>query len=648
MSGDRVGVFVCHCGRNIADTVDVKKVVDAVIEHKNVVYATDYKYMCSDPGQNLIKEAIREHKLTAVVIAACTPSMHEDTFRKACSEVGLNRYKCEIANIREQCSWVHTDRDKATEKAIKITLSAIEKVIRNEPLEPVSIGLKKRCLVIGGGIAGMQAALDVADAGFEVILVEKSPTIGGKMAALAETFPTLDCAQCILTPRMVAVSRHPNIRIYTLSEVEKVDGFVGNFRVRIRKKPRYVDIDKCNMCGECEKVCPVTCLNEFDRGLSYRKAIYIPFPQAVPAAYVIDPNACLGTNPVICGDCLDACEQKAINFNESEEVFEIDVGAIIVATGYELYPKENIPEYGYGRYVDVIDSLQFERLLSSTGPTKGEIRRPSDGKVPKTIAFIQCVGSRDTNHLEYCSKICCMYTAKHAMMYKHLVPDGQAYVFYIDIRAAGKGYEEFIKRATEEYGIIYIRGRVAKIYEENGKLIVQGVDTLTGEKLEVPVDMVVLAMGMVPSEDSKKLAQILRIPTDVWGFYQEVHPKLRPVESASSGIFVCGAGQGPKDISESVAQASAAAAKAISLLSQQQIYHEPIVAFVNPDKCCGCKTCETICPYGAIRVVNNVAEVNEILCEGCGSCVAACPSGAVQLRNYRDDQIISMIQTILS
>jgi len=645
---ERVGVFICHCGRNIAATVDVKKVAETISNHPNVVYVTDYKYMCSDPGQNLIKKAIKEHNLTSVVVAACTPSMHEETFRKACSEVGLNWYKCEIANIREQCSWVHNEIDKATEKAIKIVFSTVEKVIRNEPLSPISIDLHKKCLIIGGGIAGIQAALDVADAGFDVILVEKSPTIGGRMAQLAETFPTLDCAQCILTPRMVAVARHPRIKIYTLSEVIKTDGFVGNFKVWIRKKPRYVDIDACNMCGECEKVCPVSVPNEFDRGLSLRKAIYIPFPQAIPAAYLIDPEACLGLNPVICGECAEVCEPNAINFDDHEEIIVENVGAIIVATGYDIYPKEKIAEYGYGKYEDVITSLQYERLLSSTGPTQGVIRRPSDGKIPESIAFIQCVGSRDINHLEYCSKICCMYTAKHAMLYKHLVPNGKAYIFYIDVRAAGKGYEEFINRAMEEYGVIYIRGRVSKIYKQDGKMIVQGVDTLTGEPLEIPVDLVVLAMGIVPSPDSKTLAEILRIPVDKYGFFQEVHPKLRPVESFTSGIFVCGAAQGPKDISETVAQASAAAAKAIALLSKDKIYHEPIVAKVDETLCSGCGVCQTICPYGAIEIVNKVAKVNDILCEGCGSCASACPSSAIQLRNFRDDQIISMIETILS
>ncbi|HDM23350.1 disulfide reductase [archaeon] len=643
---ERVGVFVCHCGRNIAATVDVKKVVEEISKHPYVVHAEDYKYMCSDPGQKLIYDAIKSKKLTAVVVAACSPTMHEETFRKVCEEAGLNRYKCEIANIREQCSWVHTDIEKATEKAIRIIRGAIEKVVKNRPLHKIELDIVRKCLVIGGGIAGIQAALDIANAGIPVILVEKSPTIGGHMAQLSETFPTLDCSQCILTPKMVEVARHPLIKLYTCSEVIEVSGYVGNFRVKILKRPRYVDEYKCTMCGDCADVCPVLVLNEFDRGLSLRKAIYIPFPQAVPAAYVIDPESCLGFNPIKCGKCKDVCEQEAIDFDMKEEIIEEEVGAIIVATGYGLYPKEKIGEYGYGRYEDVIDSLEFERLLSSTGPTGGEIRRPSDGKIPKRIAFIQCVGSRDENHLPYCSKICCMYTAKHAMLYKHRVPDGEAYVFYIDIRAAGKGYEEFIKRVQEEYGITYIRGRVSKIYEENGKLIVHGVDTLTGVPVKLEVDMVVLAMGMIPT-GSIELAKKLKIPIDQYGFLQEVHPKLRPVESVSDGIYICGCAQGPKDISETVTQASAAASKAISLLTRPKLYREPLVAEVNEEICSGCGVCASICPYSAIEIVEGVARVNEILCAGCGTCSAACPSGAMQLRNIEDKTVLRMIKSML-
>ncbi len=536
MVGERIGVFVCHCGRNIAETVDVDWVVREISKHPFVIHAEHYKYMCSAPGQDLIRKAIKEKRLTAIVVAACSPSLHLETFRSVAESAGLNKYRVEIANIREQNSWVHEDREKATEKAIRITLSAIEKVLENKPLTPVRSKVVKRCLVLGGGIAGIQAALDVANAGYEVILVEKSPTIGGRMAQLAETFPTLDCAQCILTPKMSEVARHPNIKLLTLSEVVEVSGHVGSFKVKVRRRPRYVRVGLCNLCGECEKVCPVIVLDkDYDRELSIRRAIYIPFPQAVPSAYVVDPEHCRG---VACSKCVEVCEQNAIDLYEEEEILEFEVGAIIVATGFDLLPKEIIGEYGYGRYEDVIDSLQFERLLSSTGPTGGEIRRPSDGRIPRRVAFVQCAGSRDTNYLPYCSGICCMYTAKHALLYKHLVPDGDAYVFYIDIRAPSKGYEEFIKRVQEEFGVKYVRGKVSKIYRDGDGLVVRAVDTITGEIFKEKFDMVVLALGVVPN--TRQVAETLRIPTDENGFLQEVHPKLRPVESPIRGIFICG------------------------------------------------------------------------------------------------------------
>ncbi len=640
--GERVGVFVCHCGRNIADTVDVKKVVEVIGKHPYVVHAEDYKYMCSTPGQELIQKAIREKNLTAVVVAACSPSLHLETFRVASSGVGLNPYKVEMANIREQNSWVHEDVDAATEKAIRIIWSVVNKVVGNKPLEKVKGNVVRRCLVIGGGIAGIQAALDVANNGFEAILVEKSPTIGGRMAQLAETFPTLDCAQCILTPKMAEVARHPKIKLYTLSEVIEVSGSVGNFKVKIRKRPRYVDIEACNLCGECEKVCPQVVIDkEFNRGLALRKAIYIPFPQAVPSSYLIDEKNCYGIGTARCSECAEVCEQNAINLFDREEIIEVDVGAIIVATGFDLYPKEKIGEYGYGRYEDVIDSLQFERLISSTGPTGGEIRRPSDGKIPKRIAFIQCVGSRDLQHLPYCSRICCMYTAKHVFIYRHLVPDGEAYVFYIDIRSGGKRYEEFIMRVQEETKVRYIRGRVSKITKVGEKLIVYATDTITGEQIKLPVDMVVLATGIVPR--TKEIASVLRIPVDENGFLQEVHPKLRPVESPIKGIFLAGVAQGPKDIQDSVSQASAAASKAVEILSKREIEKEPIVAYVEKDLCSKCRICVSLCPYSAITMTPEGAEVVGVACEGCGACVASCPTGAITLTNYAMGQIFSMI-----
>ena len=646
----RVGVFICHCGVNIAGTVDVKKVVEELSNYRGVVLATDYVYMCSDPGQNLIIEKIKEHRLESVVVACCSPTLHENTFRKTVSREGLNPYQCEIANIREQCSWVHRDKEKATRKAIKIVKSMVEKVLLDESLEPISVPITKRVLVIGGGISGIQAALDVANSGYEVILVEKSPSIGGHMIQLSETFPTLDCSQCILTPKMVEVSQHPKIKLFAYSEVKEVSGYVGNFTVKILKKPRYVKEDVCTLCDECSKVCPVAVPNEFDRGLTERRAIYIPFPQAIPATYTLDIDSCAGLLPIACGKCLEVCEPGAIDYDMKPEIVEEKVGAIIIATGYELYPKEKMAEYGYGRYPDVLDGLQFERLLSASGPTGGEVRRPSDHKVPKEVVFIQCAGSRDPElHMPYCSKICCMYTAKHAMLYKHRVPDGQAYIFYIDIRSGGKGYEEFVQRAVEEDGVLYLRGKVSKVFEENGKLVVWGVDTLGGKDIQIKADLVVLAMAMRPSNDIEELLKVLKIPSDEHGFLSEAHPKLRPVESVSAGIFLAGCAQAPKDIPEAVAQASGAASKAVALFSEDRLYHDPLVVEVEEELCSGCKLCIPVCPYNAREYdeAAGIVRVNEVLCEGCGACASACPSGVTQQRNFTDQQIYSMVKAIL-
>ncbi len=642
MEKPRIGVFICHCGKNIAGIIDVKKVAEEVAKLPGVVYVEDYVYMCSDPGQQKIINAIKKENLNAIVVAACTPSLHYETFAKAVEAGGLSRYRYEMACIREHSSWVHFDKKKATEKAIRIIAAAVAKVSKNGVYEPITGKVVRKALVIGGGIAGMTAALDLANAGVPVILVEKSPTIGGKMAMLSETFPTLDCAQCILTPKMAEVARHPNIKIYTLSEVIDVEGCIGNYRVKILKHPRKVDPDLCRLCSFCERVCPVKVPNEFDRGLSIRKAIYIPFPQAVPSAYVVDSEHCTK-----CGLCLKVCPVNAINLEEKEEIIEEEVGAIIVATGYDLYPGERLKEYGYGIYQDVIDSLQFERLLSASGPTKGKILRPSDGKPVKRIVFIQCAGSRDENHLPYCSKICCMYTAKHALMFKEQVPDGEATIFYIDIRAAGKGYEEFIKRVQEEFQVNYIRGRVSKVYRDvNGDLVAIGVDTLSGQRITVRADLIVLALGIVPKLNPD-LASKLKVPIDQYGFAQEVHPKLRPVEVATGGVFICGAVQGPKDISETVTQASAAAAKALELLGKEYIVREPLIAEVDRDLCNGCRICLTVCPYGAIEMVEGKAKVNELLCEGCGACNASCPVGAIQLRNYTDEQLHLVVKAVL-
>jgi heterodisulfide reductase subunit A2 len=644
----RTGVFVCRCGTNIAATVDVTKVAQALGKEDGVVFTNEQIYMCSDPGQSAVANAIKEHHLDNIVISCCTPSLHEKTFRDASKRAGLNPFRCEIANIREQCAWVHKDGQQATEKAIKISRAAVQRARRDEELVPIDVPVTKRALVIGGGVAGIQASLDLANAGVDVVLVEKQATIGGHMLQLSETFPTLDCSQCILSPKMVEVSKHPKITLLTRSKVESVSGFVGNFRARVSTRPQYVDPESCKICDDCAKVCPVALPNEYDGGLTGRNAIHIPFPQAIPATYTLDEDACLGLNPVVCGKCADACEANAINYDAKPVIRDEEIGAIVVATGYDLYGLEHFGEFGGGRYADVLDGLQFERLCSASGATGGRILRPSDHKEPKEIVFIQCAGSRDPeNHCAYCSKICCMYTAKHATLYKHHVHDGQAYVFYIDIRSGGKGYEEFVQRSMDNDGTIYLRGRVSRVYEHEGKVRVLGVDTLTNQSVEIDADMVVLALAMQPSAGTAEIASTLKIGRDKDGFLAESHPKLRPVESVTAGVFLAGAAQGPKDIPETVCQASAAAAKAIALLSRDRLEHSPAVASVWTSNCTGCGMCVDVCPYEAVNLAEGKANVNNVLCEGCGTCAATCVRGAIDVRNSSHGQIQQMITAAL-
>ncbi len=658
----RVGVFVCHCGENIARRVDVEEVAEFAGRLPGVVAAEHYPYMCSAPGQKKVEDAIREQGLTGVVVAACSPHLHEPTFRGASAHAGLNSYLCEMANIREHCAWVHENGSSATEKACQIVATMVEKVKQNHPLDPIEVPVTKRALVIGGGVAGIRAALDIANAGYPVTLVERQPALGGNMARLSETFPTLDCSQCILTPLMVEASRHPNVELLTHAEVDEVGGFVGNFKVRITKKPRYVVEDLCTGCDDCAEACPATVPNEFDLGLSWRKAISIPFPQAVPAVYTLDADACVNSNLVsenggyrvlACERCSLACGPKAIDYDQRPETVERQVGAIVVATGYELWGADQAAEYGHGRYPDVLNGLEFERLLSASGPTLGEVRRPSDGTVPKDVVFIQCVGSRDPrNGLPYCSRICCMYTAKHALIYKHKVPDGNAYVFYMDVRAAGKGYEEFVTRVMEEEHALYVRGRVSRVVQEDGKLRVFGADTLSGRPVEVAADLVVLATAVVASPNGE-LARTLRTPTDAYGFFQEAHPKLRPAETLAAGVFIAGSAQAPKDIPDTVAQASAAASKALELLSRPVLKREPTVATVNEATCNGCFDCEVVCPYGAVErkeirdregsLLRVVAQVNAAVCEGCGACTAACRVRSIDVLGFGDEQVFAQL-----
>ncbi len=578
----KIGVFVCHCGTNIARTVDVKKVAEAAKGLPKVKFATDYLYMCSEPGQALIRKAIKEHNLDRFVVAACSPSLHEKTFRQCAERAGLNPYLVEMANIREQCAWVHAG-EEATEKAIDLVKMTVAKARRDLPLRRMTIPVEKKVLIMGGGISGIQAAIDVSFAGIPAVIVEREPSIGGRMARFDKTFPTLDCAACILTPKMVSVAQEEKITLHTYSEVEEVSGYVGNFKVKIKKRARSVDLKKCTGCGVCYEKCPRKVTSEFDMGLGMRKAIYIPFPQAVPNVPVIDRANCLYfSKGGKCGVCKKVCQAEAIDYTQEDEVIEDKFGAIIVASGFAQFDHSFYGEYGYGNYKNVITGMHFERMVNASGPTGGKVIRPSDGKEAKEVVFIQCVGSRDEQKgVPYCSRLCCMYTAKHALLLKEHNPESQAYIFYIDIRAAGKNYEEFVKRVQGEYGAMYLRGRVSRVFEKDGMLIVRGADTLSGAQIEIKADLVVLATGLVAQADAPQVARMLKIPYDKNNLFTEAHPKLAPVETITTGVFLTGACQAPKDVPDTVATASAASVKAVGLLIKDELTLEPQVAKTN-------------------------------------------------------------------
>ncbi len=658
----RIGVFVCHCGSNIAATVDVKKVVEMALREPGVFHAEDYPYMCSEAGQSRIAAAIREKGLTGIVVCSCSPRMHETTFRKAAEKAGINPYLVEIANIREHCSWIHKDMEEATRKAVILMRAAVAKVHLDAPLSAGESRVIKRALVIGGGIAGIQTALDIADAGYKVDIVEKSPSIGGRMSQLDKTFPTLDCSACILTPKMVEAAAHENITIHTYSEVERVSGFVGNFTVDIRKKARYVDLNKCTGCGVCQEKCPSKkTLNEFNRGLNTRTAIYTPFAQAIPNVPVIDTASCIKMKTGKCGICEKFCQAGAIDYTQTDEIVTEQYGAIVVATGFDTIKLDRYGEYAYNESKDVITSLELERIMNAAGPTKGHLERLSDGKAPKEIVFIQCVGSRcaDSRGKPYCSKICCMYTAKHAMLIRDKYPDTNVTVFYIDVRTPGKNFDEFYRRAVEDYGVNYIKGQVGKVApQSDGSLLVQGVDLLENKQILKKADMVVLATAIEPNPDVRKIATMLTASIDTNSFLTEAHPKLRPVESPTAGVFLSGVCQGPKDIPETVAQAGAAAVKVIGLLAKDKLKTNPCTAKPDELRCNGCSQCANVCPYGAIsyenRQVNDhgireerrVAVVNSALCQGCGACTVTCPSGAMDLQGFSNRQIIAEVDAI--
>jgi len=652
---ERVGVYLCHCGSNIAGTVDVEQVSKWAGENlRDVVVSKDYKFMCSSLGQAMIEEDIKKENLTRVVVAACSPHLHEKTFRRACQNAGMNPYLCQMSNVREHVSWVSKDKAAATAKVKALVSAAVERVKQQQPLEPMFVKVNPATLVVGGGIAGLQATLELADAGYHVYLVERSPSIGGHMAQFDKTFPTLDCSACILTPKMSEVGQHPNVTMLTYAELEEVSGSVGNFKVKIRKKARCVNDKACTGCGICTEKCPRKVIDhEFEAGMGYRKAIYTPFPQAVPRIPVIDRSACIWFERQKCRACEKLCPTGAIDFDQQDEAIELEVGNMIMATGWKLFDCKKIPQYGYGRLANVFTSMEFERLCNAAGPTGGKIVL-RDGKTePKSVAIIHCVGSRDVRHNEHCSAICCMA----ALKFGHLVLEktqAKVYSFYIDMRTNQKGYEEFYQRLLEE-GVTFVRGKVAEVTDaarkpsEEGKLIIQAEDTLLGRQQRIPVDMVILMGALEPQADAKELGLKVGISCSMAGWYTERHPKLDPVATMTDGVFVAGACQGAKDIPASVAQGAAAAARVQGMITKGQVMIEPIVASINEDACSGCRICNTMCPYNAIEydAEKEVSRVITALCKGCGTCVAACPAGVITGAHFNNAQIFAEIEGIL-
>ncbi len=649
----RIGVYICHCGSNIAGTIDVEEVVEFARGLDSVVVARDYIFMCSDPGQEVIRNDIRDFGLNRVVVAACSPQMHEATFRRVCQEAGLNPYLFEMANIREHCSWVTEDKQQATEKAKALVSAAVKRVYYHQPLVTREVPFNPNTLIVGGGIAGIQAALEIADSEHKVYLVERTPSIGGHMIQLDKTFPTLDCSACILTPKMTQVGSHPYIELMTYSEVEEISGFIGNFKVKIRKKARYVDADKCTSCGLCQEKCPWKVDSEFDVGIGKRKAIYIPFEQAVPNIPVIDREHCVYFLKGTCRACEKVCEPKAINFEQEDKVVEVEVGAIILATGFNVFDSTPIYQYGYKRLDNVISSLEFERLVNSSGPTEGNIVLKG-GSTPQSIAIVHCVGSRDKNYHEYCSRVCCMYALKYAHLVKEKIGNAEVYQFYIDMRSFGKGYEEFYERLSVE-GVNFIRGKVGEITdqaineEEKGKLVVVAEDTLLGAIIRVPVDMVILCVAMEPQPDAEAVGRLFNVSRSADGFFLEKHPKLDPVATTTDGVFIAGCCQGPKDIPDTVAQASAAAARVLAMISKGRVEIEAATAVIDERICTGCQICYLVCPYSAISFdeEKEVCRVNEALCKGCGACVSGCFSDAISLNHFNNEQILAEMEGML-
>jgi heterodisulfide reductase subunit A len=643
----KVGVFLCKCGKNIAGSVDIDALAEEIEKLPEVKLVQVNTYTCSDPGQVEIENAIKEQGIEKIVVSACSPRLHGPTWKNLLRRVGMNPEVVEVANIREQCSWVHLhEKEEATIKARELTEMAVAKAAMLEPVDELIVPVEKRVLIIGGGVAGIQAALDLAD-DYEVIMVEKAPTIGGRMALIDKTFPTMDCSICILGPKMADVGNHKNINLISHAEVTNIEGYVGNFEVTIKKQPRYVDEDLCTACDECVEICPVNVVDEYSGNLGWRKAIYIPYPQAVPASYIIDTDNCLGLSPLACGKCKGECDKEAIIYEDTEKTYSYKVGTIIISTGFEIFDAAKMPEYGWGYYPNVVTTFEFERLINAAGPTSGELVRPSDLKRPKSVAFVQCVGSRDIRFNPYCSNFCCMESIKDSLLIKEHWPDVDISVFYMDIRAFGKGFEELYTRSREE-AVHYIHGRPSQIQENplNNNLIVSVEDTRAGRLINEEFDLVVLSVGA----EGPSIPIPFPVSRDPKGFYIEAHPKLKPVDTPTDGVFIAGGAEAPKDIREAVTQASAAAGRVTRLLTKGEFTVEPLFAYVDTEACTACGICAKRCPYMAITVDKKKkikAHVNPALCKGCGTCAADCPQDAIIMTNFTDAMILKQVDIAL-
>jgi heterodisulfide reductase subunit A len=640
----RVGVYICHCGMNIAGTINIREVVDYCKTLPHVVDANDYIFMCSAPGQDLIKDSVKRCNLNRVVVAACSPTMHETTFRTSIREAGLNPYLLEMANIREHSAWVHShEKRKATEKTKDLLRMAVAKAVLLEPLEELRVDVQPVALVLGGGAAGLRASLDLAERGYKVRVIEKLPTIGGKAARLGRLAHSDGNGTRLLKPLMDATASDQDILLHVNTELVELNGSVGFFKARIKKSPRFVN-EKCTLCEKCAPVCPVEVPNEYEFGLSKRKAIYLPFRGAYPNIMTIDPAVCTK-----CGECVKVCEPGAIELDEQGEETEVVAGAVVLATGFEPY-EPPIGEFGYKRSDRVLTLFQLERLLDPEGPTKGELR--VNGSTPKSLAFIMCVGSLGTtqNAHAYCSRMCCASSLKNINRIKELYPDTEIYVTYKHIRTYARHDEKLYEQATTSLVKFVLFEQPPTVNATTNGLVVVVHDATLQEDLAIPVDAVVLAVGMSPTKDLDRVRAVVKVGCSPEGFLREAHPKLRPVEAPADGILLAGSITSPKSMLESIMAGSASAAKASALFAKGEVRVEPTIAQVAEEFCSGCAICIAMCPYGAISRkkmgTKRVAEVDSALCKACGACVAACPSGAMQQSGFKDVQVMAQIAAI--